>query len=247
MRFQPSAYVGAPAMNSGFSPGQWGDVSMAARHDGIAVGRYRYGAHVNGHEGAHGLEDAAGLINCIPMPLFVTSASARLLVANGPSRTLLQQSDVLYLEAGYVQTVASVVGDELPKMVRTVAKGEQNVSLVTLRRCEHMLPLLMRLYRVRANDLPVKLAEGIDPDAPLCLAVVLNQDSQNDVSFAEVFQLSPAELVILRALASGETPKSIASARATSLATVRTQIHNLMRKTGVSSMSHLIALYFQVR
>lgn len=47
---------------------------------------------------------------------------------------------------------------------------------------------------------------------------------------AGLFDLSPAEATILRALAAGQSADDIAAARGRSLATIRTQIRNVLRK-----------------
>lgn len=58
----------------------------------------------------------------------------------------------------------------------------------------------------------------------------------------EQYGLSPAEYKALDLLLSGKSPKQIAETNGTSTNTVRVQINNVYRKTGVSSREALAAL-----
>lgn len=95
-----------------------------------------------------------------------------------------------------------------------------------------------RAVTVLAHPLP-------SPGAKVGLALMLFHDPQqqgqvNRVLLKSLFQLSEAELEVLRALMQGHTAERLAGLRGVSVTTVRTQIRSLLHKTATDNIKALV-------
>ena len=79
--------------------------------------------------------------------------------------------------------------------------------------------------------------------AVLCIYVMgIDWDEGFEVLLSDAFKLTASELQVLRGLCEGRTQEEIAHERTRSLYTIRTQVKNLMHKTGTSSQVDLVRL-----
>ncbi len=101
-------------------------------------------------------------------------------------------------------------------------------------------PILFHMRRLSQTD-----AEG----QPLLLLISTQYfwKRELDETLIEVFQLTQAELGVVRALVEGLDARAVAADRGTSEATVRTQIKSILSKMGARSQSEAIRLVMSLR
>jgi len=80
---------------------------------------------------------------------------------------------------------------------------------------------------------------------PLALLIVrchVGQDAKRFDDFGKAYSLTPAEKLLVRAMAAGEHLETFAQARGITVATARTQLHAIFKKTKTAHQSDLVRL-----
>jgi DNA-binding CsgD family transcriptional regulator len=95
----------------------------------------------------------------------------------------------------------------------------------------HLVPI-----RLSARDIFVRCA------AALVLAPISMPEAPPVELVRSLFDLTPAEARVARALASGETVETIAVAGGLSTSTIRTQVRGVLEKTGCRRQTDLVAI-----
>lgn len=94
-----------------------------------------------------------------------------------------------------------------------------------------------------------QMPSPFDKDATLALVVTTNYhwNASLGETLEEVFQLTPAEQGVVRALVEGQSAKTIAVDRGTSEGTVRSQIKSILAKMNARTQSEVIRLILSLR
>jgi DNA-binding CsgD family transcriptional regulator len=103
--------------------------------------------------------------------------------------------------------------------------------------------LLLTEASAAADECPVALIPLPAEAAPMCLLVMGKRQPCELLSltfFAQAHGLTRAEVGVLRALCSGDAPKTVARELGVALSTVRTQIGSLRMKTNTHSIAELV-------
>lgn len=166
--------------------------------------------------------------------LLVVRHDLSVVFANQAARRVLAGSRVLGLLAGHLQPGAEAQRGAL----------QAALQAASARRVRSLLRLTDDTGQ-EAQELSVSpLQEGEAPQlAGACLVKLGRSELASELSvmaFARLYQLSPREREVLLCLCSGLRPAEVAAALGLSLSTVRTHLHHLRRKAGVSTVLALL-------
>jgi pimeloyl-ACP methyl ester carboxylesterase/DNA-binding CsgD family transcriptional regulator len=171
------------------------------------------------------------LIEVNPQPALLIGVDGQIIAANQAARLAFGQTSRisdLEFEAGGAQRVARAL---------TGMPGQQAGRLLAVVRAassEGESSFVLALTRAQRP-------EGAAPVGLMTVADLTWNERIGDL-LRQAFGLTEAEALVARALVSGSAPRDIATTRASSLDTVRTQIKALLRKVGVRSQGELIRL-----
>jgi len=171
------------------------------------------------------------------MPELLLSSQGRVLETNPGAIALLSAREGSHLEAldftpAAQSLLANVVTQLADRPKESAAIPAPEARVLRLNRADDDRPLVILLTPAHKDNntaVLLRCAEIVWPDS---LGPLL----------ARAFELTSAETQIVQALVAGETSSSIASTRGTSRATVRTQIRELLAKTGTHSQLELIRM-----
>ena len=121
-----------------------------------------------------------------------------------------------------------------------LSRDGSDTRLLKLTMSETGRPVLFHMRHLSQND-----ADG----KPLVLVVSTQYfwKPELDDTLIEVFELTRAELGVVRALVEGRDAKAVAAERGTSEGTVRSQIKSILAKMGAKSQSEVIRLVMSLR
>lgn len=177
------------------------------------------------------------LLDAIVEPFAVVDQHGRLVHANAAARAALDTTESVMLRDGVISTASERLDGELYTLIRDAARNRDVTprGLALPGREPDRLGLVVRAlpHTADADNFPlvaVHLTSPYDRPAPsLELLRVL-------------FRLTPAEASLLQALAQGRRVEEHAQDRNVSVATVRTQLAHLFRKTGTNRQAELVRL-----
>lgn len=191
--------------------------------------------------------DRTGLRQVLDLLSFgvVLIGQGGLLFANRAARSLHEAGDGLVIDTR-LRSASANLNRELRRLLEdscTAARnGHEHLSSLSVPRPSGRRDLL--LIACALPDLPASTASGQDDTA---LSVVFLSDPERRPELpgpvlAELFDLTPTESAVARALARGKRSDQVASELGVSQTTVAFHLRNLFDKTGTNRQAELIAL-----
>jgi len=180
-----------------------------------------------------------GLLNRLPVGLVLFDKFGQAIFVNQMAETLTRCADGFYLNAaGHCLTDNTNETRALRRLIGNAAElGQSNA--MSLRRNNSNRPLSVIVVSLQNQPLPffdsepsVALFIG-DPDMPLDV---------DDNLLTQCYGLSPAEAKLATALLRGQTPGDYAKTQGISNNTVKTQLKQVLAKTGTHRQSELMQL-----
>ncbi|WP_082616611.1 helix-turn-helix transcriptional regulator [Massilia sp. Root418] len=184
-------------------------------------------------------------LDALATAVVLLDAGLTVLYANGAAGTLFGAEAPLQLRGARLAQGGSRGAQTLAHMVRravrclepdTLSGPAQAPQSLCLPRSGH-LPLTLSVA-------PFMLGGGCAEGTPC--AIIMARDPETVTASAEVlqqlFQLTPAEAAVSRALAGGASLEDIAAATGVSVNTVKTHLHRVYGKTATRRQGELIAL-----
>jgi DNA-binding CsgD family transcriptional regulator len=179
------------------------------------------------------------LFNRLPIGLVLLDKSGQTVFANHMAETLTRNSDGLYLNtAGRCLTSNASETRALNQLISNAA-GLGQGNAMSLRRSNSERPLSVIAVSLQNQPLPFFGSESVvalficDPDIPLEL---------DESLLTQCYDLSPSEAKLATALLRGQTPTDYAQMRGVSNNTVKTQLKQVLAKTGTHRQSELIQM-----
>lgn len=174
---------------------------------------------------------ADGVVDALSCGVLIADAASRILFLNHPAHRILDRRDGLRVTAGVLW--APEKRDRLARAVAIAAsRRESSFDALELAGAQGAD------YRVTVS--PWKL-EGRS-----CALVTIDEPGRTPPEALRIagrlHGLTAAESAILDALMAGLSPEEIAERRTVSLATVRTQVQQLLRKTGTRRITDMLVL-----
>lgn len=178
-------------------------------------------------------------LNRLDMAVLLTDADLCLLYANLAATELLERDTALRLHGQMLMQDAGCGDKSLARMVATALDGRHNgdtQQVLSLPR-QGRQPLLLTVA-------PFVPAEDVLPLPPCAIVLAIDPDVHQLSSglLMQLFDLTPAEADIARALAHGDALEDIAAALDISPHTVKTHLQKLFRKTGTCRQGELVAM-----
>jgi DNA-binding CsgD family transcriptional regulator/PAS domain-containing protein len=178
-------------------------------------------------------------LDSLSYALWIVTAEGSLRHLNTRAEAILQANDGLATKQGRLHALNGAHA-HLARMIKAAAQpnGASRGGTLSIERSNGKPP-----YHVFVAALPEKSAL-VEWQVPL--ALVLAKDATQRVAapplFARLYGLTPAEGRLAAALLAGKTPGEHATAAGVSIATVRTQMHAVLAKTGTRRQSELVCL-----
>jgi len=182
----------------------------------------------------------AGALDSLSYALWIVTAERSLQHLNTRAEAILQASDGLVIKQGRLYALNGAHA-HLARMIKAAAQpnGASRGGTLSIERSNGKPS-----YQVFVVALPEKSAFAVERQVPL--ALVLAKDAAQRVAapplFARLYGLTPAEGRLAAALLAGKTPGEHATAAGVSIATVRTQMHAVLAKTGTRRQAELVCL-----
>jgi DNA-binding CsgD family transcriptional regulator/PAS domain-containing protein len=179
-------------------------------------------------------------LDALPLGVVVAAADGAIVFANTAAEGLARRDEGLRLggRLSGLGAVQPLEAQRLRGLVYAVTHGEAGGMLRITRRTQPPLavlvaPLPTRLHPAMALAPSLALVLITDPaNGPVLTAQALQQ----------LFALTAAEASVALALAAGRSAEDIAAEREVSLPTVRTQIRQILEKTGARHLRDLVRL-----
>jgi DNA-binding CsgD family transcriptional regulator len=183
------------------------------------------------------------LVEHLPISVVLVTTDLRVLHTNLHAGCFLTAQQVLVLRGGRLTAGDPQDAAHLRRMVQNACAGTPagRTVVTALGGPPPGERVVLKIIAVEDRWLAVP-----DDPAERVVAIMIETgriDAAGARGLAETFELSPAELDILKRLAQGLTPKQIAHARSTELWTVRTHIRNMKAKLGCRTDNELIILF----
>jgi DNA-binding CsgD family transcriptional regulator/PAS domain-containing protein len=182
-------------------------------------------------------------LEALTLGVVVTDREGVVLLANPAAEALAQASGALSLGAQGRPLAAAHPPEtrRLLALVGETAAGGPGGALLLSR------PFGIAAVAASVAPLPRRLRDGL----PLGAALLVLRDlggAPPDLAatLTGLFGLTPAEAGLARALLAGRRPEEVAEARGVKLTTVRSQLSQVLHKTGVRRQSELAALLERV-
>jgi len=181
-----------------------------------------------------------GALNRVDRAVFLVDAELRLLHANAAAAELLERDTALRLH-GEKLLQDSWSGDRtLAQLVAAALDGHHSAHL----------PQALSLPRQSRPPLLLTVAPFVPPEGTSavlspCVIVMVSDPDAHQLScpvLMQLFDLTPAEAGVARALAHGQALEDIAQALDISMHTVKTHLQKLFRKTGTRRQGELVAM-----
>ena len=184
--------------------------------------------------------------NSVPIGMIIAEANARILHLNRVAEELVQQGRGLVIHNHTLSAKTKSDSDRLRQTISEVVTKARHgrgarAQALSLYRSFSAYPLSIMVK-------PMWCMDSGDPNrriGPLANLIVADPDRQMEAPadlLGRVFDLTPAESVVLERLVNGLTLQEIADASGTSRNTVRNQLHVVFDKTGTSRQAELIKL-----
>jgi len=178
-------------------------------------------------------------LNHLDTGVFLVDGEMHLLHANVAALALLERDTVLRRYGDKLLQDAGCGERSLARMVRAVLADESAEpcpQALCVLRC-HRQPLLLTV----APFLPPRGRPVLSPCAIVMVADPESRRLSRDL-LRQLFDLTPAEASVAQALARGEALDDIAAELAVTLATVKSHLQRLFRKTGTRRQGELVAM-----
>jgi DNA-binding CsgD family transcriptional regulator len=199
--------------------------------------------------GAQSIDRRSNVLERVNVGMVVTDGDGRVLVANRIAQLATEQGEgiatmrgrLVALNASEGARLAALIDDAAPRT--RLAIGHGGDLLITSRRTG--LPL----YALSVRPLPGDEAFGLS--TPRAVLVVVQRLSALPRSGFEetvrsLFDLSEKEAQLAAALVSGLSLREAAFARGIGMATARTQLSQIFRKTNTTQQSQMVALLLSI-
>lgn len=180
------------------------------------------------------LAHQSAMLDSVRMPMILVDASQRPLAVNAAAASLFK----LAPNAGGRKSVASLTGVPASQFAQLVKQA-----------CAHpatggVLPFQTRRDAPAAHllVLPLRVARGGLPQ-PTALVLVQGLNGlpeQPQLLLQRVYGLTPAEARLAQLILDGQSPVNAASTLQLSVATIRTQLSAVLKKTGAQRQSDLV-------
>ncbi len=186
-----------------------------------------------------------GVLGALASDTFVSLMSKGLLVAtmagevlwcNPAAGAILATGEGLSCVNNRLRAGRVFETSNLKQLLHTAAEGGRAVMLIGRRDDKHPLGLVASRLSEPTPGQPI---------GPLLLIAVKEMEREIDLladRLGELFGLTAAEERLAILLLNGHTLQSAASASNKTLATVKTQLHSLLKKTGARGQSELISV-----
>lgn len=188
---------------------------------------------IRGQQKQQSRQQLAQLLSGLGQSTLALEADGTLLFANDDGEQLLHSLTYLTLKQGRVMLQAEKVNRQFQHALHQacIEKGGKELTW-------HPFDVKGGQH-VRINILPFHC------DAERTIALVLINTGENPsrlqpTALKEAFGLSPAETRVALAIFSGKTPAEYAAEHKLSIATVRTQLRNVFRKTDCTRQTELV-------
>ncbi|MEI9903010.1 MAG: helix-turn-helix transcriptional regulator [Asticcacaulis sp.] len=187
-----------------------------------------------GLQRATGANDALGALG---LPTLLVDAGGAVIAANSQMEDLSQfvtcrAGDRVQLrDAGANQvfwTALAALGSDAPGAVQSFALRDDSDRAVMV---AHIVPISRSAHDIFARGY-----------ASLVLTPVAAKPAAPADLVRSLFDLTPSEARVARALAAGDSVEEIAASGGVALSTVRTQLRHIMEKTGCTRQAEVVAL-----
>jgi DNA-binding CsgD family transcriptional regulator len=181
---------------------------------------------------AGGREDAktlSDLIDAAPLALFVVDGGGRLLFCNAKGLRLCDPGGVFALRFGLLR--AHQRADLMSSLIQAAVRHGRDGAMELPTSDGRSLRAVVAPWRTGERTRAVVMID--DPATP---------DTSLPAKLSGLYGLTAAEAEVAAALAEGLSPTEIAERREVSLATVRSQIHQALRKSDARSLADLVRL-----
>ena len=184
--------------------------------------------------------------NSVPIGMIITDENARILHLNRTAENLVQQGCGLEIHnrmlSAHARSDAARLRQTISDVVTKARHGRgARAQAMSLYRSSSTYPLSIMVKPMWCMD----SGDPIRRVGPLANLIVADLERQMEAPadlLGRVFDLTPAESVVLERLVNGLTLQEIADTSGTSRNTVRNQLHVVFEKTGTSRQSELIKL-----
>lgn len=181
---------------------------------------------------------------------FLLNTAGKIVQINRVAQDLIDANNLLAVREGYLRAIKGVSSNDLGSAIAEVSSSQG------LQRSRHSIPFLAycdvagvkNRYLVEVSrfqaDLNSNFSLILNLDAPQLVKLTVRplfQPRGLEDRLSGLFSLSKTEVQVCILLVEGLSPADIASKRARSLDTVRTQIKQILSKTGMKRTSELIA------
>lgn len=188
------------------------------------------------HQLAQGSRHLTHLLGCIRMPVMLVDVSGRILASNTSARALVEQARKANGSKAGI-TLPGLSAEQFAAIVRRACRpGDKGGgSLMQVSPGTTHPPLQVMVTPVAANP-----AAGSQQPAALILVHGPQGGDSGSHLLQQIFGLTPAEARLTRLILDGRSPGDAASQLHVSVATVRTQLSAVLKKTGAQRQSDLV-------
>jgi len=194
------------------------------------------------------LEKRGGLLEStldqVAMAIVLVNETGRIIFANRRAAILLEMRDGLFSAGGELRASNDRESARLQQVIRSAAltangKGFSPGGVVEISRKSSQSALLALATPIR---LPVSGFSLHRPAVAIFITDTQVHVRPNSDILRQTYGLTPAEYALASLLADGCNLRQAADARRTTIATARSQLKMIFRKTNVSSQSQLVRL-----
>lgn len=176
------------------------------------------------------------VLGAVDEAFLIVDLRARIKICNPPAEAILRRSKALRVHNNTLHACASANDrGTLEQALQEAGIGRAASEMVIGQ--DTADPLL-----VKAIPLPAERDVATSPRILLSLRPCRSRLSLSPAVVGSVYRLTRAEARLVCALVRGQTLKEYAAGQGVAYGTVRSQLHGIFQKTGVSTQSHLIAM-----
>lgn len=179
--------------------------------------------------------DAIDLLNALPLGAMLIDEAGRRV---GMNEHCVAPLDSLGVKV-YEQVLCFPLAGQQARWIGAIQSVSDQATSLTL----HFAAGDGRNWRIHLAPVRMLIARQDFEESRLVLATLETEQpslERTAQAFADRYHLTPAEFAILVGLCRGKSPHLIASERASSIATVRTQLARIYAKTGLGSQRALL-------
>lgn len=184
--------------------------------------------------GRQRLRQREAMLDAVGYPLICVSPQGRMVYANAAAEALIEEAHAVKLVHGVLTAVSPAADRELKAAMLLASKpGQPSASAVSVpvaggKRCD------------------LSLVPTSGPDGPRSVLITISSSGALDGSVARRLRalhgLTEAEAQIALSLAEGKSPAEIATARSSSVGTVRVQIKSVAAKLNLRRQAEIVAV-----